>query len=248
MKRLTTVLASLALSGSALAADMPVKAPKQLIQAYPSESGMYWMAGAYGEATKIGVTPTVGLPASTFAAGGTLQAGGGYLYTFGPNRWIAIEGSINYANTGALQNGVKFDTRISGTQRLLYGGDLSMLTQWLPNLSTVFPVLPQLPASAIVCPAGTSCNPLTHTYIGAVLHEARNDVSMGAFSDKPVRVTYGATVGLITRLTDGSAIDTWSDITSSSGAHLMGGGVGLVAREGMTYRMGVTWKNGISRN
>lgn len=229
------------------AADIPLKAPR-LAAPYPIDSsGAYWMIGAYGEATKIGIAAPTGAAASTFAAGGTLSAGGGYIYTFGPNRWIAVEGSVNYANTGANQIGVQIDNRISATQRLLYGGDTSMLTQWLPNLSTAFPVLPPLPALG-VCPVGQTCNPLAHPYIGAVLHEAKNEVVMAGFKDRPIRLTYGATMGIVTKMTDGSAVDTWTSVTSSSGAHLNSGAIGLNVREGMTYRAGVTWKNGISRN
>lgn len=229
----------------ASAADLPaVKAPR--LATYPSESGLYWTLGTYMEATKLDILAPSGASTSTFAAGGTLSAGGGYVFSFGPNRKIAIEGSINYANTGANQMGVGIDNRISGTQKVLYIGDMGMLTQWLPNLSLVFPAAPQLPVVPGVCPPGQTCNPLSQTYIGAVLHEARNEITMAGFSDKPVRVTYGATVGVITPMTDGSALDTWMSATSTSGAHLAG--TSLIAREGMTYRAGVTWKNGISRN
>lgn len=235
----------LALNTVAFAADMPVKAAPKLVSAYPDASGLYWSVGTYGEATKLGVVAPVGPSTSTFAAGGNLSVGGGYVWSFGPLRSIAIEGTINYANTGANVVGVNANTRISGTQRILYLGDLSMFTQWLPNLSTAFPVLPSLPANAPTCPIGTTCNPLSQPYIGAVLHEARNEFSMGAFNDKELRITYGAVLGLRTRLTDGSAVDTWTDITSSSGAHLMG--TSLIAKEGVTYRAGLTWHNGLSR-
>lgn len=232
---------------SAFAADMPVKARQQAVPFSVETSGFYWQVGTYGEATKISVEAPVGTAASTFAAGGTVSAGGGYIKNFGPNRWVAFEGTINYANTGANQIGVQIDNKISATQRFLYGGDLSMLTQWLPNLSTVFPVLPALPSVAI-CPVGQTCNPLTHSYIGAVLHESKNEVVAGMISNKPVRLTYGATMGIITPLTDGSAVDTWTSVTSPSGAHLTTGGLGLNVREGMTYRAGITYKNGISKN
>lgn len=234
--------------GPASAADLPVKAPPRFVAPPAATSGVYWIMGMGGEATKIGATPTLGLPASTFAAGGMMIGGFGWATPIGVNRAIAIEGVVNYANTGATQVGASFDNRLSGTQRLLYIGDQSMLTRFLPDLSltSIFPAAPALPTGVAVCAVGQACNPLVLPYIGAVLHEARNDITMGGFGTKFVRVTYGATVGMKTPLTDGSVIDTFAEITSSSGAHLLG--TNLTAREGVTARVGVTWQNAISRN
>lgn len=233
----------------ATAADLPVKAPR-LVQPYPAAGGWYWDVGMYGEATKLGITSPVGPSTSTFAAGGNLSLGGGYVYALSPTRKIAIEGSINYANTGANQNGVDFRSRISGTQRLLYIGDSSMLTQWLPNLSLVdiFPTASPLPLSPL-CAVGQPCNPLTMPYIGAVLREAKSEVAVGGLSNDRVRVTYGATFGLKTPMADGSMVDTWTSVTSSSGAHLSAlGDGGIVAREGITYQAGMKYQFGVTKN
>jgi len=249
MRTILIALASL-VAVPAMAADMPVKAPK-LIQAYPSSSGWYWDVGAYGEATKLGITSPIAGPTSTFAAGGNLSIGGGYVYALSATRKIALEGSINYANTGAKQAGVDFSSKISGTQRLLYIGDSSMLTRWLPDLSLVdiFPAASPLPLNAPMCPIGQTCNPLTMPYIGAVLREAKNEINMAGLANSRVRITYGATFGLMTPLADGSAVDTWTSVTSSSGAHLSAlGAGGIVAHEGVTYQAGMTYKFGVTKN
>lgn len=249
MKRIALLMALL-ISGPAVAADLPVKAAPKLFSTYPAGSGWYWDFGMYGEATKLGITSPVGPSTSTFAAGGNLTIGGGYVYALSATRKIAAEGSINYANTGANQSGVDFRSKVSGTQRLLYIGDSSMLTQWLPNLSLVdiFPTASPLPLAPL-CPVGQSCNPLTMPYIGAVLREARNEITMGGVADTRLRVTYGATFGLMTPMADGSVIDTWTSATSSSGAHLslLGPG-GVIAHEGVTYQAGVTYKFGVTKN
>lgn len=250
MKKFLVAMAWLWFGFPAFAADMPVKALPKFTTAYPyAGSGIYCGVGTHGEAQKIDVTSPLGTPASTFAAGGTLDVGCGYTYTLSPNRWVAFEGFISYANTGANQGLVDVSTKFSATQRAMYGGDMSMLTQWLPNLSTILPVLPPLPAASI-CPAGQTCNPLSHPYVAAVLREARDEVTIGGLTEKKFRMTYGLGAGLITQMADGSAVDTWTDATSSSGAHLAGVGVGapVVAKTGVTYRAGVTYKFGISKN
>lgn len=246
MRNIFFGLALFVIPTSAFAADMPVKTPR-LIQAYPSASGWYWDFGMYGEATKLGIVSPVGASTSTFAAGGNLSVGGGYVYALSATRKIAIEGSINYANTGVNQIGGDWKSRVSGTQRLLYIGDSSMLTQWLPNLSLVdiFPAATPLPLSPL-CPVGQPvCNPLTMPYIGAVVREAQSEFN----GDSRVRVTYGATFGLKTPLANGSMVDTWTSVTSSSGAHLSAlGAGGIVAREGVTYQAGMKYQFGVTKN
>lgn len=243
------ILASLALSGAAFGADMPTKAPKAVFQPYPSTSGGYCGVGTYGEATKLNVAPPAGVTTSTFEAGGNLSAGCGYVWAISPTRKIAVEGYLNMANTGANQGGVSVSNKISGTQRLLYIGDSTMLTQWLPNLSLtdIFPAASPLPLTPL-CPVGQTCNPLTLPYIGAVLRESRNDLTMGAFNERAVKVTYGVTFGLQTPMADGSVVDTWTSATSSSGAHLAGLNNGIIAHEGVTYQAGMTLKFGITKN
>lgn len=224
----------------AQAADMPVKAAPKFVTAYQyGGSGVYCFGGTHGESQKIDVVAPAGAPASVFAAGGSVDGGCGYTYTLSPTRWLAFEGFVSYANTGANQGGVTFATKVSGTQRLLYGGDLSMLTQWLPNLSTILPVLPEIPVG--------SNNPLAHPYVAAVLRESNNEANILGVTDKKLRVTYGLGAGVITQLSNGSALDTWVDATSSSGAHL-NQGVGIVERAGVTYRAGASYKFGVSRN
>lgn len=240
MRKLIYALGGLLYSIAAVSAsDLPLKAPKQqFIGAYPyGASGWYVDVGTFGEATKITVSAPAAVGTSGFAAGGSVTIGGGYAYTLSANRWLAVEGSLNYADTSAEQAGVAIANRISGTQRLMYGGSMDMLTQWFPslaNLSTVLPVLPPLPAGA--------SNPLSHPYIAAVIHESRNQVSMGLLSDRAVRLTYGGGMGVITQLSNGSALDTWVEATSSSGVHLLGP---VTESTGVTYRAGATMKWGV---
>lgn len=238
MKRLFAL--GLLFATPSFAADMPVKALPKFISAYQyGGSGVYCFGGTHGESQKVDVVNPTGTPASIFAAGGAIDGGCGYTYTLSATRWVAFEGFISYANTGSDLAGVSTTTRFSGTQRAMYGGDLSMLTQWLPNLSTILPVLPEIPNGA--------ANPLAHPYVAAVLRESNNETNILGLDEKKFRVTYGLGTGIITQLSNGSALDTWMDATSSSGVRL-NQGIGVVARTGVTYRAGMSYKFGVSRN
>lgn len=241
--------AFLSLGATVSAADLPVKALR-LPAAPLSDSGFYWLLESHIDGTKVGVTSPTGTPASIFAAGGNVGLGGGYVWTFSPNRQIAVEGWADYQNTGANAGIATISTRLTGTQRVLYIGDSAMFTQWLPNLSltSLFPASPQLPTSAVVCPVGPSCNPLSRPYIGLVVREARNEVMAGLSSNRAIRVTWGATAGFKTPMTDGSTVDTYASVTSSSGPHLTNitPGVPIVAREGVTFTAGVTWNHALT--
>lgn len=240
--------ACLCLGTAASAADLPGKAPR-VADPY-GNSGWYWLLESHLNGTKVGVTAPSGTLASIFAAGGNVGLGGGYVWALAPNRQVAIEGWVDYANTGATAMGASLITKLSGTQRILYIGDSSMFTQWLPNLSltSLFPG-PVLPTSATVCPNPPSCNPLSRPYLGLVVREAQNELAMGLLSDKAIRVTWGVTTGFKTRMTDGSDVDAYAAVTSSSGPHLLGGitpGSAIVARDGVTFSAGITWNHALT--
>lgn len=245
---ISAILAALCLPGAAFAADMPVKAPK--LAATLSDSGFYWLLETHLDGTKVGVVAPNGTPASIFAAGGNVGLGGGYVWTLAPNRQVAFEGWVDYANTGAQTPQASVSTRITGTQRVLYIGDSSMFTQWLPNLSltSLFPAAPLLPTSATVCPNPPSCNPLSRPYLGLVIREAQDQLAMGLLTSKAIKVTYGVTTGFKTRMTDGSDVDTYAAVTSSSGPHLAGltPGTTIIERNGVTFTAGVTWNHAVT--
>lgn len=240
------ILAALCLPGAAFAADLPLKAPvtPKWIGAYPYDgTGFYLGLGTFGEAQKVTVNTPAVINAGTFAAGASVSGVAGYAYTLSPSRWLAVEVAVNYANTGANPScgGVacSLNTRLSATQRLKYGGDMTMLTQWLPGLSSI-PVAPLQPM-----PPG-AVNPLSHPYAMLVAHEFRDEATMGLITDNKTRLTWGGGVGILTQLTNGSVIDTWGEATSSSGAHLMS--ANITERSGMQYRVGVTMLYGVTKN
>lgn len=250
MKSLLSVMAVMVVSGAAIAADLPARKASVMLQTFPTDSGWYWGLGTYGEATKLSVVPTAGVTTSTFEAGGNLRAGGGYVYSLSANRKIAAELWANMANTGANVGAVSVSNKASVTVRALYLGDSSWLTRFLPNfnLTDVFPGVSPLPLNAPTCPPGIACNPLTLPYIGLEGNLARNDVAMGGVNERSTKGKYGLTAGFKTPMADGSVVDTWTSVMSSSGAHLAGINNGVVAHKGVTYMAGVTIAWGVTRN
>lgn len=235
-KSIYAALAVLAGLGVAQAADMPVKALPKPRLVYPyAQSGFYVGLGMSGVATaaQINVAGVAGL--KSYAAGGMAHALAGYSFTFGPDRWLAIESMVNYESTGTdLACGLakcSLTSRLGAEQRFLYGGNSSIVTQWLPDLFSGFPSIPIGPD-----------NTMFHPYFGGFVREARVDAIAGIVGKKEWNVTYGPTVGFLTLLKRG-AIDTSLSVDLPAGSFSVM--PGIVADPKTSYRVMMAYKIGL---
>lgn len=150
MKRLLLIaaLAASALLSPALAADLPIKAPKILAAGYPYQgSGFYAGIGAVGAVLSADVGANTG-GSSIFSAGAAIDLTAGYQFTTGTN-WYAFEASAQYTNMGGSVacgvNACSVSSKWGFEQRGLIGFPIQQVLSVLPNFGTLFPGLPPLP-------------------------------------------------------------------------------------------------------
>lgn len=225
------LIALLATTIAASAADMPVKAPQQrVIGAYPYETGgAYFGVGTFAETEKIN-TP---LGQDVFAAGASLTGTIGFTKPLTPGSWVAIEGQIAYANTGTnnvCAAGVQcaVSSKLSGELLAKYGGNLQDLGGIIPNIGSAFPTLPTIPGN----------NPLVHPYIGAGVLVVKDELDALGLGDKKVRARGVMRVGFLTQKDTGTVIDTWAEYSPKAGS-----GLSLPvgnADPGARFRVGLT--------
>lgn len=212
-----TALAAVFAASAAQAADMPLKAPLRApLVGYPYEgSGFYYGIGTFGEAQPVKVDTPAAVGTKTYAAGAGVSAVAGWQWTIGSAKWVALEGSLNYANTGAdpscgPSQGCPLNTRLSASQKVKFGGPIGSMLALLPDLSTSFPVLPPIPVGAT--------NPTAHPYIMLVLHESRDELNTLTGQARKFKVRGGFGAGILTQVKDGMVLDTWAEYTLRNGA------------------------------
>lgn len=235
MLKLFTLAGGLALAAAtASAADLPVKVAKPLSPfAYPYEgSGFYYGIGTFGEAQSVQVNTPVVVGTRGYAAGAGGSLIGGYQRTFGGSAWVAAEVAVSYATTGVgcAVAGCKVDANFSATQKIKLGGPIAAMLAFLPDLSTSFPTLPDVPPGV--------GNPTTHPYVMLVAHESREDFTVVTGGGKKVAVRAGFGAGILTQLKAGMVLDTWAEVTFNAGSLAVAPGTtanaGGQARAGMS--------------
>lgn len=223
--RMTLVLAVAAalMAGAAGAADLPVKAATPLVTAgYPySGNGFYAGIGAVGAVANSGVAGS-----NLFSAGAALDLTAGYQWSLNCatngscTNWAALQGSVQYTNLGTTTTcptGVscsinsKWGFELDG----LFGFPLTNVLSVMPNLGTIFPALPALPAGVT---AATS-----HPYL---LVGLRADDVSGAYGLANGQVwTFQPAIGmgLRSQWTQGLAVDTSASCTFAGTGFTVGG-------------------------
>ncbi len=120
------------------------------------------------------------------------------------------------------------NSRWSFTERFKLGGPLANVLNLLPNLSTVFPVLP-----TTIIPGAVANT--THPYICAASHQDHIGGSFGSASGQQWKLKGGACVGAMTQLTSGLTMDVWAEYIPTSATVGLGGvasnGSATVSRE-----------------
>jgi len=242
MRKLILTIAALALASSAQAADIPKKAPlppTRVLTSYAG-SGFYFGLGTFGEVDRANVTGTAGQAMSADIAGGALSGTIGYMWGDGTT-WKAVDVSAEWFNIGGsnVQGNLipaSVNSQFGFTERFLIGGPLASVLNLLPNLSTVFPVLPQ-PTVAVV---GN-----VHPYLFAAAHEKDISASYLMATGKVWRVQAGLGVGAKQQLGANPAVtvDYYAEYLIPASAVTLGnvgGAVTGAANVGGGARVGMT--------
>jgi hypothetical protein len=256
-KYLLASVAALALTASsALAADMPVKAPP-LVPFSPAWSGLYWGLGTYGGMAQSNVSGS-GLLATSLVSNNVTASGGGVDGAIGLIRgdtahlgflnWYRLEGAGAYQNISGGIGGNSVASRWSATQEFDVGADVfAMLMQTVGsnwNLPTLTP--PGLPSNIQVG--------APKQYFGAIVREFGLDGTVGAAHGVTVGVAPGVKSGFLYQtlgangLPNGGAIDLWASVTWNTRGATLGNvfasnGTPLTfnagVNEGTTYLAGI---------
>lgn len=222
----------------AIAADMPVKAlPRQPILFTYLGSGYYLGIGTFAEVDKAKIAMPIG-NVDGFAAGGSINAVAGWMWGNGTT-WNAIEGTVSYQNIGPANSvGGNINSRFGFTERVLWGGPITAALSLLPNLSTVFPVLPTPIAPTT-----------THPYIFAALHQDDVSADFGLGAAKVWRIRAGVGAGLKQQLGSTAANPNASQVTADIWAEYLMQGAGITVgapagfanvNQGQGGRVGIT--------
>ena len=202
MRRLLIASAALAaMTLSAFAADMPVKAPPLTI-GYPfAASGFYWGVGASATAASASVSNT-----GVFSAGAGLDGIVGYQWRGGLD-FIAIEAIFTYTNLGnatactnvAGSSSCSVGYQFEADPRVKLGFPIQTIQALLPNLAAAFPGLPTLPANFI--PA----NQHPYLFFGVPIKDV--SANFGLQSGKEWLVQGEVGLGILNQWTNGVAVD-----------------------------------------
>lgn len=219
--------AALSLTGTnlapqaAFAADLPVKAPPNLMTGYPyAGNGFYAGIGVVGAVMSANVgdaSSGTGL----YSAGAALDLSAGYQFTMGGN-WYALEGSAQYTNMGGsvacgtLTN-CSVTSRWGFEQRALIGFPIMTVLSVMPNLGNFFPGLPALPGGVNAATGNT------HPYLFAGLREDDISASIGLANAHAWKIQPIVGIGLRQQWTQGLVVDTSANCTFANTGISIGG-------------------------
>src|SRR5882762_10281088 len=216
MRKLAMLLLASACAGPALGADLSVKAPAPRVLSTYSGSGFYFGLGTFGEVDRANVTGTQGQAMSADIAGAAASLVVGNMWGNGTN-WKAVDASCDYFNIGRSNVQGNFipasvNTQIGFTQLFLLGGPLAGVLSLLPNLGTLFPVLPPAPQPV----TGTF-----HPYLFAAVHEKDISASYLAATGKVWKVQAGLGIGAKQQLGNVAGNPLASQVTLDWGAEYL---------------------------
>jgi hypothetical protein len=195
--RKIVLLTALLASSAASAADLKAPAPS----GYP-----YTSCGVY-----FGIdTAAISGSTSQGEIGGVV----GYSCPLGAQAFWFVEGMFNYTNLSTTNNGLALTGPVSLEQRIALGSPLSNLLGLFPSLNLQVPTLPLLPTGVTVTTA--------HPYMFGAFHEQDISASVGLSSNKAWEFSPGFGVGVINQLSNGVALDVFTEAQFQTQAYCVG--------------------------
>lgn len=223
------IMAAMLLGSTALcqAADLPVY--KALASGYPTKCGFYYGLGTGGSAGLVN-DAAVG----TRIVQGELDALVGYTCPFMTDGFWFIEGSIGFNNLNGTANGLALSGPLVLIQRAGAGSPINALFNPFGNQLAI-PSLPLLPANVTTSP-GTP-----YAFVGLIEQDVGTQIGLDQHSHQWL-IAPMLGVGLLTRLSNGVAVDTWAGYQMNSQSFCPGSGINGCARLGNATRVGVSFK------
>jgi hypothetical protein len=213
-KSLTLAAALTALAVPVMAADqgLPLKAPPTTAAFPYNTAGAYWGITTFASQTAVNINAPGATSGQASIMGGSLGVLGGYSMPVNKGaNFLAFEFSASRQNINGSAQQTAGVLSIKGPWRLeaivKYGMPCANLAAYFPNLGSVLPTLPGLPAGF----TATNC----HAYIAG--GGAGEDISATLNMNGGGSVSSGsewsaaavAALGQIWQLSNGSAVDTF---------------------------------------
>jgi hypothetical protein len=204
---LMALSASLMLSGAAMAADLPLKAPASTwLNSYPyGTSGFFF--GVFTEAGSSAVTGSVagvGSASLTSTAAGAGFTAGYSWGRAGSNVAYSLEGDFGWTNFNGSAAGLSFSGPLAFEQRFVAFTPLATMLSYLPSFPSLGTVAPFNPL-----PAGVTASKLQ---VGLMLGLDENDISsnfVGVSSNNEWRVAPMIGIVAMEQLSNGTAVRSW---------------------------------------
>jgi len=217
MRRLLPVLALLAATGAASAADLPIKAPPlPATTAYPyTTAGAYWGVTSFASDTTFNVNAPGSNTGEISAIGGSIGVLLGYSMPINKGaefaRFEVSAAAQNLNGTSSQTAGLlsmKGPWRVEGVAEI--GMPCANILAYLPaNFGSLVPTLPALPTGLVA----TNC----HAYVGGGV--AGEDISATLIPAGSQGSEWSAAgvvkTGQIWQLANGYAVDTWVEYESN---------------------------------
>jgi hypothetical protein len=216
---------SLFLATPSYAADnLPTKS---LPAGYPTGCGFYYGLGTGGNAGAVN-----GAVVGTQIVQGNIDAMVGYTCPFAQSAFWFAEGSFGIANLNGNVNGLALSGPATFIQRVGVGSPINSLFNPFSN-SISLPSIPLLPA-------GTTASPGNSYFFGGIV-EQDIGAQIGAISGHQWVIAPLMGIGMLTRISNNSVVDTWAGWQMNSNSFCPGGGsscgkLGNMARVGVSFK------------
>jgi hypothetical protein len=228
MKTILSIVASAILATSAVAADLPTKAPPTGYATYPLGCGLYYGVNTMGETSAV-QNAAVGTQFVQGAIGLTL----GYTCSMGASGgfWFA-DGMFDFANLNGSSNGLALTGPAQFEQRFGFGAPINILMTLIPGLSTLQNAQPAL----IPLPPGVTVV-TSFPYLFGSIHEDDVGISNGFVANKQYLISAGFGLGTKVRWSNGIVFDPFAEYILPSSQMCIGITGGCVKR-GAAVRVG----------
>jgi hypothetical protein len=216
------------------AADLPVKvAPvNPLFSGYPYAShGFYFGLNSFAAAGSAEASAPGLNPNSIITNQGAIGATFGYVWA-SPNVFYAVETMWDFTNLNGAAPGLTLNGPAAFEQRVKIGTPLNNFLSLFPTLG--LPTIPPFPA----LPNGQVASNI-HPYLMGGVHEDAIGLNFMTSSNKVWQISPSIGVGAMGQLTNGVAIDVWSEVVFADKSVCVGALADQCVKQGTKYQVGL---------